>query len=58
MGVIKNKKNSNWRVDIGIATKKVYIGSFPTIEEAVLARDNYIIENNLPHKLSILNTGL
>ena len=24
-----------------------------TIEEAVQARDNYIIENNLPHKLSI-----
>ena len=23
-----------------------------TIEEAVQARDNYIIENNLPHKLS------
>ena len=27
--------------------------SFDTEEEAVQARDNYIIENNLPHKLSI-----
>ena len=51
-GVIWNKKNSNWVAVIGIATKKVYIGSFKIKEEAVLARDNYIIENNLLHKLS------
>ena len=51
-GVIWNKKNSNWAAVIGIATKKVYIGSFKIKEDAVLARDNYIIENNLPHKLS------
>ena len=51
-GIIWNKKNSNWGAVIGIATKKVYIGSFLTKEEAVLARDNYIIENKLPHKLS------
>ena len=57
-GISWNKKNSNWKAVIGINTKKVYIGSFLTIEEAALARDNYIIENSLPHKLSILNTGL
>ena len=57
-GIIWNKKNSNWKAVIGINTKKVNIGTFPTKEEAVLARDNYIIENKLPHKLSILNTGL
>ena len=57
-GISWNKKNSNWKAVIGIATKKVYIGTFPTVQEAVLARNNYIIENNLPHKLSILNTGL
>ena len=51
-GIIWNKKNSNWGAVIGIATKKVYIGSFLTKEEAALARDNYIIENKLPHKLS------
>ena len=51
-GIIWNKKNSNWKAVIGINTKKVYIGSFLTIEEAVLARDNYITQNNLPHKLS------
>ena len=31
---------------------RVYLGYFDSIEEAVQARDNYIIENNLPHKLS------
>ena len=51
-GIIWNKKNSNWVAVIGIATKKVYIGSFHTKEEAVQARDNYITQNNLPHKLS------
>ncbi len=52
VGINWNKKNSNWKAVIGINTKKVKIGSFLTKEEAVLARDNYIIENNLPHKLS------
>ena len=28
------------------------LGRFLTKEDAVQARDNYIIENNLPHKLS------
>ena len=37
---------------ISIVGSRVYIGYFDSIEEAVLARDNYIIENNLPHKLS------
>ena len=30
----------------------IYIGYFKIKEEAVQARDNYIIQNNLPHKLS------
>ena len=37
---------------ISILGDRVYIGYYETIEEAVQARDNYIIENNLPHKLS------
>ena len=51
-GIIWNKKNSNWKAVIGINTKKVYLGYFDSKEEAVQTRDNYIIENNLPHKLS------
>ena len=41
-----------WSVRIRVLKKEQYIGTFKTKEEAVQARDNYIIENNLPHKLS------
>ena len=41
-----------WRVRIKVLKKEQYIGYFDSIEEAVQARDNYITQNNLPHKLS------
>ena len=52
VGVVRSKKNSNWIANISVNAKRLHIGSFPTKEEAVQARDNYIIQNNLPHKLS------
>ncbi len=52
VGIYWNNKNNNWRTFIHLNTVRFNIGSFHTKEEAVLARDNYIIENNLPHKLS------
>ena len=52
VGVSWNNKNNNWMAKISWGDLFIYIGSFHTKEEAVLARDNYIIENNLPHKLS------
>lgn len=52
VGIYWNNKNSNWRTFIHFNKVRFNIGSFHTIEEAVLARDNYIIENKLPHKLS------
>ena len=58
VGVIWHIRNKKWKASIRFKYKIIYIGSFLTIEEAVQARDNYIIENNLPHKLSILNTGI
>ena len=59
VGVTYHKKGiAKWHSSIGINHKVIHIGSFIMKEEAVLARDNYIIENGLPHKLSILNTGL
>ena len=58
VGVYKYKKYNKWIAKVGSNNKLINIGSFKTKEEAVLARDNYIIENKLPHKLSILNTGL
>ena len=45
-------KGTKWVARIAIKNKRVCLGTFLTIEEAVLARDNYIIENKLPHKLS------
>ena len=53
VGVIWHIRNKKWGANIGVNNKLKQIGSFPTIEEAVQARDNYIIKNNLPHKLSI-----
>ena len=53
VGVTYHKKGiAKWRSSIGSNNKVINIGSFKTKEEAVLARDNYIIENKLPHKLS------
>ena len=52
VGICWNNKNNNWIASITVKSKQRNIGSFHTKEEAVLARDNYIIENKLPHKLS------
>lgn len=52
VGVRLRIKENKWISVIKVGGKGRWIGSFPTIEEAVQARDNYIIENNLPHKLS------
>ena len=41
-----------WVSRINVEKKRIWLGDYKTIEEAVQARDNYIIENNLPHKLS------
>ena len=51
-GVTWYNKNNNWVAKIKSGDFYIYIGSFPTIADAVLARDNYIIENGLPHPLS------
>ena len=58
VGIYWNKASKRWVVNIRISKKLINIGSFKDKMEAVQARDNYIIENKLPHKLSILNTGL
>ena len=53
VGVIWHIRDKKWRANIKINKILKQIGSFKTLEEAIQARDNYIIENNLPHKLSI-----
>ena len=58
VGIYWNKDSKKWDAKIRISKKLINLGSFKDKIEAVQARDNYIIENKLPHKLSILNTGL
>ena len=52
VGIYWNKASKKWDAKIGVNSKLVHIGTFHAKEEAVQARDNYIIENNLSHKLS------
>ena len=52
VGVFWNPINKNWRASLTFKNEKINLGSHKTKEEAVQARDSYIIENNLPHKLS------
>ena len=51
-GVYLDPKLNKWRAYINFSKKRVNLGSFHKIWEAVQARDNYITQNNLPHKLS------
>ena len=53
VGVIWHIRDKRWVVNIRISKKRINLGSFKDKIEAVQARDNYIIENKLPHKLSI-----
>ncbi len=52
VGVNCEIRSCKWVARVSMNNNRIYIGSFKTIEEAVQARDNYIISNNLPHKLS------
>ena len=52
VGVVWYKPISKWMVQIMVNRKNKNLGYYQNIEEAVQARDNYIIKNNLPHKLS------
>ena len=51
-GIRLNANKDKWTARVHIKGCNKHLGSFLTIEEAVQARDNYIIENNLSHKLS------
>ncbi len=52
VGVCWDKSIDRWVAWIGVSSKEIKIGQFLLKEEAVLARDKYIVENKLPHKLS------
>ena len=52
VGVSYHNGKARWISVIKVGGKEQWIGAFITKEEATLARDNYIIENKLPYKLS------
>ena len=51
-GVTWHKNRNRWCSAIRSQGVIINVGTFKDKMEAVQARDNYIIENNLPHKLS------
>ncbi len=51
-GVVWDVTRGKWRAQISVNYTNKNLGRYLTKEEAVQARDNYIIENKLPHKLS------
>lgn len=51
-GVSWCKVRGMWTIRIKLKTKYECLGHFEDLMEAVIFRDNYIIENKLPHKLS------
>ena len=52
VGIYYYKSNNKWAANIRINKILKQLGYFKIKEEAVQARDNYIIENKLPHPLS------
>lgn len=52
VGVSWREDRNKWTVRIRVGDKYVCVGHYTDLQEAVKARDTYIIENTLPHKLS------
>ena len=53
VGICWVESKLKWVSRISVEKKSIWLGDYKIIEEAVLARDNYIIENKLPHKLNL-----
>lgn len=51
---IHQRKSGKWRVNIKHLGKVIYNKTFDTIEQAAIARNEFIISNNLPHQLNQL----
>lgn len=49
---IENKDSTSWRVQININGKHICMGTYKTEIEAAKVYDEYVIKNNIPHKLN------
>jgi hypothetical protein len=56
-GVCFNKNTKKWHSQITIKNNQLYLGSYKTTKKAVIARNNYIIENNLQNDYKIQATN-
>lgn len=54
LGVSWSKKEQRWIATVTISNKTKRIGSFRTKEEAAMARNKYIADNELPNMKSII----
>jgi len=52
IGITFIKNKNMWKATISIKNKVKFIGMYKNKIEAAKARDTYIVENNLPHKLN------
>lgn len=53
----EHRTNDKWDATIQYKKNRIHVGSFDDLMEAVIARDNFIKENNLPHKLNLKDAG-
>ena len=51
-GVHWCNKRKRWIAQIGVNSRRVYLGKFKTALESAMAYDKYIIDNNLEHTLN------
>ena len=56
LGVSWVSRDKSWVAQISHMGKKVWIGQFISIEDAIEARNSYILVNKLPNPLSVLIT--
>ena len=56
LGVSWKSRNKRWAAQIRHMGKKVWLGQFISIEDAIEARNSYILVNKLPNPLSVLIT--
>lgn len=56
LGVSWKSRDKRWVAQISHRGKKVWLGQFISIEDAIEARNSYILVNKLPNPLSVLIT--
>lgn len=56
IGVSWDTTQNTWKADIMVDGIAIYLGKYKNKKDAAYARNKYITENNLPHRLSDITT--